>query len=95
MLVTSLPITYLIEGIAIHEPISEDNHLEAQMDGKMLPKSWTVMVYLDADNNLDSYGVTDVNEMEMVGSSSEVNFIVLLDRESSGGEVYYIQQDSI
>jgi len=41
---------------------------------------WTVMVYLDSDNNLESAGIDDINEMEMVGSSSDVNIVVQLDR---------------
>jgi len=41
---------------------------------------WTVMVYLDADNNLESAGIDDINEMEMVGSTSEVNIVVQIDR---------------
>ena len=41
---------------------------------------WTVMVYLDADNNLESAGIDDINEMEMVGSTSEVNIVVQVDR---------------
>lgn len=41
---------------------------------------WTVMVYLDADNNLESAGINDINEMEMVGSSSDVNIVVQVDR---------------
>lgn len=41
---------------------------------------WTVMVYLDADNNLESAGIDDINEMEMVGSTPEVNIVVQFDR---------------
>ena len=41
---------------------------------------WTVMIYLDSDNNLESAGINDINEMEMVGSTSEVNIIVQVDR---------------
>jgi len=41
---------------------------------------WTVMVYLDADNNLESAGIDDINEMEMAGSSSDVNIVVQADR---------------
>ncbi len=41
---------------------------------------WTVMVYLDADNNLEMAGIDDINEMEMVGSTSEVNIVVQVDR---------------
>jgi hypothetical protein len=38
------------------------------------------MVYLDSDNNLESAGINDLNEMEMVGSSSDVNIVVQVDR---------------
>jgi len=41
---------------------------------------WTVMVYLDADNELESAGINDINEMEMIGSTSEVNIVVQVDR---------------
>ena len=41
---------------------------------------WTVMVYLDADNNLESAGIDDINEMEIVGSTTEVNVVVQVDR---------------
>ena len=36
---------------------------------------WTVMVYLDSDNNLESAGINDINEMEMIGSTSDVNIV--------------------
>jgi hypothetical protein len=38
------------------------------------------MVYLDADNNLESAGIDDINEMEIVGSTTEVNIVVQVDR---------------
>ena len=41
---------------------------------------WTFMVYLDADNNLDLAGVSDVVEMQSVGSSFNVEVVVLFDR---------------
>ena len=41
---------------------------------------WTVMVYLDSDNNLESAGIDDINEMEMVGSTTDVNIVVQIDR---------------
>ena len=43
-------------------------------------KNWTFMVYLDADNDLEKYGIKDLNEMEKIGSSDEVNVLVLFDR---------------
>jgi len=41
---------------------------------------WTVMVYLDSDNNLESAGIDDINEMEIVGSTTEINIVVQVDR---------------
>lgn len=42
---------------------------------------WTVMVYLDADNNLESYGLYDLNEMEAARiAGSGIRVIALVDR---------------
>ena len=38
------------------------------------------MVYMASDNNLEGAGIEDLNEMETVGSSKELNFIVQVDR---------------
>ena len=64
---------------------------------------WTVMIYLDADNDLESAGINDINEMEIIGSSSNVNIVVQADR-IPGYDIsnsnwtttrrYYITQDS-
>ncbi len=43
-------------------------------------KQWTVMVYLNAANNLEPCGIDDVNEMEKIGSTRDVNVVVQLDR---------------
>ncbi len=40
---------------------------------------WTFMVYLDADNNLDAYGPYSLGMMEEVGSTANVNVVVLWD----------------
>jgi len=52
---------------------------ESADDGSGIAE-WTFMVYLDADNNLESAGVEDFNEMERVGSTEEVNVLVQMDR---------------
>lgn len=44
---------------------------------------WTFLVYLDADNNLESEGIFNLNQMEAVGSTSQVNIVVQMDRSSS------------
>ncbi|MHA1269175.1 MAG: clostripain-related cysteine peptidase [Candidatus Helarchaeota archaeon] len=53
---------------------------------------WTYIGYFCADNNLDEYGVDDVNEMEKgMDNSANVSAIVLIDREYSGAKTYKIQ----
>jgi hypothetical protein len=39
-------------------------------------KEWTFLLYLNGNNNLDSYGSLNINQMEKVGSSSDVNLVV-------------------
>ena len=65
-------------------------------------KEWSFMVYLDSDNNLESAGIEDLNEMEEAGSTDEVNIVVLMDRaegyDSSNGDwvdwrYYYVTKD--
>lgn len=45
--------------------------------------AWTVLVYLDGDNNLEPDALTDFLEMAEVGSSDELKIVVQLDRISS------------
>ncbi len=55
---------------------------------------WTIMVFLNADNNLDSFGVSDMNEMEKIGSTGRVNIVVQIDREHGPAKRYLIRKDS-
>jgi hypothetical protein len=51
---------------------------------------WTVLVYLDGDNNLDPDSVNDVAEMMTVGSTEKVNVLVLWDRYSEPAYLYQV-----
>jgi len=64
---------------------------------------WTVMVYMSADNNLEPDGVHDLNEMESVGSTDDVNIVVQFDRNPgfdgsngnwTGTKRFYITKDN-
>ncbi len=52
--------------------------------------AWTIMVYLDGDNNLEGMGISDFMEMSSVGSTADVNIVVQFDRingyDSSNGD---------
>ena len=75
----------------------------AQGTGTTKMYKWVFMVYLDADNNLESAGISDFNEMEMAGSTDEVAIVVLMDRipgyDSSNGNwtdarIYLVERDA-
>jgi len=72
------------------------------LGAQVSPAKWTIMVYLDGDNNLEGPAIIDFNEMERVGSTDEMKIVVQFDRvpggdESNGGWTetrrYYITHD--
>jgi hypothetical protein len=44
-------------------------------------KKWTVLVFLNADNDLEASGLADLNEMEQIGSDEHLNIVVQIDRQ--------------
>jgi hypothetical protein len=74
------------------EPYPEETSSEEDTKAWGLP-TWTVIVYMAADNNLYPYALQDLWEMVQsgIGSKDRVNVVVLLD----GGEetkCYYLQE---
>ena len=51
-------------------------------------KQWTLLVYLDGDNNLESAGIEDFLEMSSVGSTGDVNVVVQFDRIAGYDSTY-------
>lgn len=67
------------------------------------PAQWTVLIYSAADNNLESVMMRDINRLEMIGSTDEVNLVALIDRHPqywtgsdnwSDTRLIYIEQDN-
>ena len=58
------------------------------------PRSeWTYMVYVCADNNLEEWWPEDVETFESVGSTSDVQFVALVDLYSTSGcELVHFEQ---
>ena len=44
---------------------------------------WTIMVFLNADNDLEEFGLKDFREMARVGSDEKVNIVVQFDRNGA------------
>jgi hypothetical protein len=74
-------------------PKDERSHSDTVDNGPSLPRpaeaglitpdparKWTVMVYMNGDNNLEQFALRDFREMAKVGSSNDVNIVVQLDR---------------
>ncbi len=63
----------LVAGLISISPVKAD-----EQDDPSQPalKEWTLLVFLNGNNNLDTFGYQDMNEMEKVGSTSEVNVVV-------------------
>lgn len=58
------------------------------------PKKWTIMHYCAADNDLKQFLVKDVNEMEAVGSTQNMNIVVQIDQGGSDCKRLYIEKDA-
>jgi len=63
--------------------------LSILFSGNLFSVDWTIIIYLDADNDLYSAGLDDVNEMEFCQDSSDVNILVLFDGNGEGDTVIY------
>ena len=45
-------------------------------ESKPAQKEWTFLLFLNGHNNLDSFGAYNINQMEQVGSSADLNMVV-------------------
>lgn len=58
-------------------------------------KEWTVLVFLNGNNNLDRYGAFNINQMEKVGSNDKINIVVQWASEANGKvQRLLVQKDS-
>ncbi len=86
--------------IQINRGIREETPLRVIQSRFQPLANWTVMVYLDGDNDLEEYAFIDFNSMELVGSTTNVRIIVLVDFWSgtdapfTGAKCYEILYDS-
>lgn len=69
-------------------PLSQGARVESRA-------SWTFMVYLDADNNLDAYAPYSLGMMQEVGSTASVNVVVLWDGYYQPAYMYKVVKDGL
>ena len=73
------------KNIELVKNIEEKDNNTAVLLKEKATRSWTFMVYMDGDNNLEEYAIDDFLEMSSVGSTSDVAIVVLLDRYNGSG----------
>jgi hypothetical protein len=90
-------------SLTVDSETGEEGNADTSIRVRESYSDWTFMVYINADNNLEDAGIEDVNEMETVGSTEDVNILVQLDRSSgysnadgnwSGARRYRVTQDN-
>jgi hypothetical protein len=58
-------------------------------------KPWTVLVWIAGDNNLQDFGLADINELKMVGSSDNVDIVVQFDQmRDDKSRRYHLQHET-
>lgn len=60
--------------------VDKEHNVKAVFTPNAAPVKWNFLVYLDGDNSLEQSAIKDINEMELVGSTQDVNILVLIDR---------------
>lgn len=88
--------------LSLPEAVPAEVEGPADLSGGV-PKEWTLMVFINAKNNLERFGMLDVNEMEMIGTTEKVNVVAELGRmdgydasegDWKGARRYLIRKDS-
>jgi hypothetical protein len=68
--------------------------LPGKMSAQTPPAEWTLMFYMDSDNDLEAPQLKDLDEMMIAGNSANVNIVVLCDRSTKGdNEKGYTNRD--
>ncbi|MGB9741487.1 MAG: clostripain-related cysteine peptidase [Candidatus Bathyarchaeia archaeon] len=84
--------TFMLMAIAIFAV----THAPLALASRGFKNSWTFMVYLDADNNLDSYGLLNLQQMSIgLSPEADVNVVVLMDRLAQPAYVYKVTHNNI
>jgi len=85
-----ITIMSLLAVILVAPAVLPISHVVAQ------PRAdWTFMVYMDADNNLDYFGYQNMEAMMSIGSTKDVNIVVLWDKYDDVANLYHVGADEL
>jgi len=57
--------------------------------------AWTFAIYMCSDNDLDYWGQLNLEWLESVGSTDEVNFVVLWDTSTGPANLWFVEKGSV
>ncbi|MHA1503377.1 MAG: clostripain-related cysteine peptidase [Candidatus Heimdallarchaeota archaeon] len=70
-----------VSGEEIYDQVKSEYQAVLNDEPIDLEPKWTIMHYMCADNNLETFAIDDINELEAgIDSSNDVNILVLVDR---------------
>lgn len=67
-------------GSSSDKSVSDDPASISELLDPTIPAKWTILVYMDGDNDLEPYVLSNMNQMETVGSSKNVKVVCQVDR---------------
>ncbi len=85
VLISILAVLVLTANFALAQE-ETDNKAKAE---------WTFMVFLNGDNDLDPFGEKDLTEMKRIGSTPDVNIIVLQDRFKKPARKFIVNKGAV
>lgn len=88
----SLTFLLILSSVAIAFPTARGT---PKKSGAEATANWTLAIYMDSDNDLDSWAQKDINEMIMAGSSAKINVIIFWDSFMGPGYVYRVLQNGL
>ena len=103
-------VTNVIEnkdiGVSSNITINKNDKYNNSLTGESpLSKKWTVLMYLNGNNNTQAQALSTVRLSEFVGSSKDVNILAqvsrnkkwydLISRDWSGARRYYITKNPV
>lgn len=59
-----------------------------RLEDRSLLSTWTLLIYMNADNNLSTDAISDINEMEKVDYGPSVKILVLVDYLAEENNTY-------
>lgn len=95
MKIKTILLMLFLEFILVGTAFCSVGVLGAENNGNDAEKRWTVMVYMDADNNLDPWAYVSMELLKRVGSTENVNVVVLWDGYSQPAYMYYVEKGNI